>query len=90
MENMSNFFKARFLEHEFTIKEIAVAMLVIDGEDNKDIAKKMKISLGTTKMHVGNIYKKVGYSDRNKFISDSYKSYLIHHGVVVELSRGKR
>jgi DNA-binding CsgD family transcriptional regulator len=85
---MSNFFKARFLEHELTPNQISVGLLVLDGKNSKEIANKLNVSLSTVKMHLGHIYLAIGYSSRNKFITDFYKAYLIHHGVIVHLSKG--
>jgi DNA-binding NarL/FixJ family response regulator len=46
-------------------RERQVATLVCDGLSNKMIARKLGMSEGTVKIHLHNIYTKVGISSRN-------------------------
>jgi DNA-binding NarL/FixJ family response regulator len=47
-----------------SLREFEVALLVADGASNKDIARQLGLSEGTVKLHVYNIFRKVGASSR--------------------------
>lgn len=49
-----------------TKSEMGVIALKIKGVHNKEIAKKLFISLATLKTHINNIYKKVSKNNTNK------------------------
>jgi DNA-binding NarL/FixJ family response regulator len=49
---------------ELTDREREIAALIADGLRNKDIARQLKISEGTVKAHLHNIYKKLGVDTR--------------------------
>jgi two-component system nitrate/nitrite response regulator NarL len=53
-------------------RERAVALLIAGGLSNKDIARELGLCLGTVKVHVHNIFQKLGVKSRN--------SLIIHHG----------
>jgi DNA-binding NarL/FixJ family response regulator len=48
----------------FTLRQREVLDLVCEGLADKAISKRMRISLGTVKAHVGGILKKLGVSSR--------------------------
>ena len=48
----------------FTEREREVLFLLLKGLNNKQISKKLFISIHTTKAHVASIYKKLGVSNR--------------------------
>jgi DNA-binding NarL/FixJ family response regulator len=54
-------------------RERGVALLIAGGLSNKDIARELGVSLGTVKVHVHNILRKLGETSRN--------SLIIHHGI---------
>ena len=45
-------------EQELTERELKVVLLIIDGYDNRDIARQMYISIHTVKIHIHNILQK--------------------------------
>jgi DNA-binding CsgD family transcriptional regulator len=49
-------------------RERAVALLIAGGLSNKDIARELGLSLGTVKVHVHNILRKLGVKNRNSLI----------------------
>jgi DNA-binding NarL/FixJ family response regulator len=49
-------------------RERAVALLIIGGLSNKDIARELGVSLGTVKVHVHNILHKLGETSRHRII----------------------
>jgi DNA-binding NarL/FixJ family response regulator len=53
-------------------RERAVALLIAGGLSNKDVGRELGLSLGTVKIHVHNILRKLGATSRY--------SLIIHHG----------
>lgn len=60
-----------------TSRELDVLRHLALGEDNREIANSLKISEGTVKNHVSNIYEKLGLKDRAQAIR-----FAILHGLV--------
>ena len=56
---------------ELTNREKEVAQLALEGNRNKEIAKKLSISVGTVENHMTNIYRKLNIESRKelKYIS---------------------
>ncbi|HQE50616.1 MAG TPA: helix-turn-helix transcriptional regulator, partial [Fervidobacterium sp.] len=65
-------------------REQEVFSLVIRGMSNAEIANALYITESTVKFHIGNIFKKTGFSSRLELITDykmgdkglSYKSHI--------------
>lgn len=55
---------ARRLATILTDREVEVMRLVSQGMSNRQIAEKLCLSLGTVKIHIHNIYKKIGVGNR--------------------------
>jgi DNA-binding NarL/FixJ family response regulator len=51
-----------------TAREQDVVRLVVSGLSNKSIAHRLKLREGTVKVHLHNIYRKLGISSRVKLI----------------------
>lgn len=49
---------------QLTPRELDVARLVVNGLSNKEIGRRMQLSEGTVKIHLHNIYKKLGVANR--------------------------
>ncbi len=49
---------------QLTPRELDVARLVVKGLSNKEIGRRMELSEGTVKIHLHNIYKKLGVANR--------------------------
>jgi two-component system, NarL family, nitrate/nitrite response regulator NarL len=49
-------------------RERAVALLIAGGLSNKDIARELGLRLGTVKIHVHNIFRKLGVKNRQSLI----------------------
>ena len=60
-----------------TPREIEVVRQVADGRRNKDIAERLAISEGTVKMHLHNIYEKVGVSGRLELVLYAQEKGLV-------------
>lgn len=50
--------------HGLTPREYQVALLVSRGLSNKEVARELGVSDGTVKLHVHNIFQKVGARNR--------------------------
>jgi two-component system, NarL family, nitrate/nitrite response regulator NarL len=59
-----------------TKRERAVATLVSDGLSNKMIARKLGVAEGTVKVHVVNIFRKVGVRRRVELILEQNERLL--------------
>lgn len=53
----------------FSKMEKAIALLLLDGLSNKDIANKLFISVATVKTHVNNLYKKLPSALKQRMMS---------------------
>lgn len=51
---------------QLTARELEVLQLIVDGHNNSAIARKLYITEGTVKAHVGNILKKLCVNDRTQ------------------------
>jgi two-component system, NarL family, nitrate/nitrite response regulator NarL len=49
-------------------RERAVALLIAGGLSNKEVARELGLSLGTVKIHVHNIFQKLGVNNRRHLI----------------------
>ena len=47
-----------------TARQREITALVVDGLSNKEIARRLKISEGTVKVHLHNIYERYGVRNR--------------------------
>ena len=52
------------IEKALTLRERELALLVAEGLSNKQIARRLKLSEGTVKIHLHNIYQKFGLANR--------------------------
>lgn len=57
-----------FSRHQLTARETEVAILMVDGVSNPDMAKRLFISMPTLKTHIRNIYSKFGAASRADFL----------------------
>lgn len=66
------------IEQLLTRREITVMLKVADGLSNKDIGSQLNISEGTVKIHLNNIYHKLGVTNRTSLsiFTNSYRSRL--------------
>lgn len=60
---------AMFERIGFSKMEKAIALLLLDGLSNKDIANKLFISVATVKTHVNNLYKKLPSALKQRMMS---------------------
>ena len=61
-----------------TPREFEVLGLVAHGMSNKEIAHKLSIATGTIKMHLQNILKKLGASDRTQAVTAALARGILH------------
>lgn len=57
-----------FMAHGFSGRECHVALKLLEGRANKEIASQLYISESTVKKHIQNMFKKCGAADRQGFI----------------------
>jgi len=68
----------RYPKVMLTPREVEVLSLVAQGMANKEIAKKLGIAIGTIKMHLQNILKKLGSSDRTQAVTIAVVRGILH------------
>jgi two-component system, NarL family, nitrate/nitrite response regulator NarL len=61
--------EADVLETALTARERELVLLVSDGLSNKEIARKIGVTEGTVKIHLHNIYQKLGVTNRTSMVS---------------------
>jgi DNA-binding NarL/FixJ family response regulator len=61
-------------------REMDVLKLVAKGLSNKEIATQLGLVVGTVKIHVANIFSKLGVSDRTQALVISVKRGIIEIG----------
>ena len=64
-------------EINLTVREKEVLTLIADGLSNSEIAKKLDVSINTTKAHVCNILQKLAVSDRTQAAIKAIKEKII-------------
>ena len=76
MEKFSNIqlLDAFLVKHGISKREQEVAELILQGKSNKEIEKKLFISIHTVKNHVYNLYQKLGVKSRAQFIHLIFQS----------------
>jgi NarL family two-component system response regulator LiaR len=74
---ISNLKKHTFVEYQLTNQEKNILECLVEGLSNKNIAKKLVLSLSTVKFHVSNILNKLGVSSRAEAISIAIKNKLV-------------
>ena len=63
--------------YNLTLKEKKVLSLLADGNSNLQIAKKLNISVNTTKVHVCNILQKLSVDDRTQAAIKAIKENIL-------------
>jgi two-component system NarL family response regulator len=63
---------------ELTSREVEVLTLIVKGLTNSEIAGVLKISKGTVKIHVNNIYGKLGVNDRTQATTTALQRGIVH------------
>ena len=63
--------------YNLTLKEKKVLSLLADGNSNQQIAKKLNISINTTKVHVCNILQKLSVDDRTQAAIKAIKENIL-------------
>ena len=74
---ISNIKKPTVVEYQLTNQEKNILGCLVEGLSNKNIAKKLVLSLSTVKFHVSNILNKLGASSRAEAISIAIKNKLV-------------
>ena len=64
-------------KYNLTSKELSVLSLLADGNSNNEIAKKLNISINTTKVHMCSILKKLSVDDRTQAAIKAIRENLI-------------
>lgn len=60
-----------------TERETDVLKCLVDGENNKEIAAKLFVSLGTVKFHISNIFQKLGVENRVEAVRMAIEQKLV-------------
>jgi two-component system NarL family response regulator len=67
-----------FRKAALTPREVEVLNLVAHGTPNKEIAHKLGIAIGTVKMHIQNILKKLGSLGRTQAVMTAVERGILH------------
>ncbi|MDB6014877.1 MAG: Response regulator containing a CheY-like receiver domain and an DNA-binding domain [Gammaproteobacteria bacterium] len=65
------------IPHDLTERETDVLKLMTSGISNREIAKALRISDGTVRNHVSNIFSKLGVNDRTKAVLYALQKRLV-------------
>jgi DNA-binding NarL/FixJ family response regulator len=66
--------RARFFEHLLTAREAEISNLTIRGMSNKAIARELGVAEGTVKLHLYNIFQKLGVSNRTELAALAHRA----------------
>ncbi len=69
--------KRRIDQHVLTSRQMEVLLCLCEGLTNKEISKKLGLSLGTTKIHIAAIYKVLNVSRRLEVINAAHRMELL-------------
>jgi two-component system, NarL family, nitrate/nitrite response regulator NarL len=74
---------------KLTARELEVALLVTQGFSNKDIARRLNVTEGTVKLHLHNVFSKMGVTKRNNLTSliDTIRDRLVDVATTTSLFR---
>ena len=61
-------------QHQLSEREREVLYLVLQGNDNQNIASSLQLSPSTVKVHVHNILQKTGQPNRQALTQDFWKT----------------
>jgi DNA-binding NarL/FixJ family response regulator len=61
-----------------TERELEVLQLIVDGHNNKAIARKLHITVNTVKTHLRNIFQKLCVNDRTQAAIQALRFGLVH------------
>src|SRR4030042_1845724 len=74
---ISNIKKPPVTDYQLTGQEKNILACLVEGLSNKEIARKLVLSLSTVKFHVSNILNKLGVSSRTEAVSLAIKNKLV-------------
>ena len=74
---ISNIKKPPVADYQLTSQEKNILACLVEGLSNKEIARKLVLSLSTVKFHVSNILNKLGVSSRTEAVSLAIKNKLV-------------
>ncbi|MEU9331890.1 response regulator transcription factor [Streptomyces sp. NPDC048290] len=60
-----------------TARESEVLVLIADGLNNQEIARRLQVSLATVKTHINNLFAKTGMKDRAQAVRYAYRKGLV-------------
>ena len=63
-----------------TAREMEVLACLVEGSSNKDIAKKLSLSIRTVEHHIASILQKMEVDSRNEAVALTLKENLLHSG----------
>ncbi len=81
-----NYFPARIAQkikrrrerHHLTSREIEALQLLVRGLSNKEISKMLNISEATVKLHLSNLFEKLGVADRTQAVVAAVQRGILH------------
>jgi|LakMenEpi03Aug12_release.lakeMendotaPanAssembly.Ray.scaffolds.fasta_scaffold624438_2 two-component system NarL family response regulator len=70
----------RFMQVQLTMRELGVLRLVAEGLPNKEIAAQLGIGEGTVKVHISNVFDKLGAKSRTDAVAIAVRKGLVRLG----------
>ncbi|MCU6711791.1 response regulator transcription factor [Paenibacillus sp. J5C_2022] len=68
IRNTNNRYEKAGEKLDFTPRELDLARLLVEGDDTREIAEKLRLTQGTVKNYLSDIYAKIGTNDRTKAV----------------------
>ncbi|BAY25330.1 two component transcriptional regulator [Calothrix sp. NIES-2100] len=69
--------RKQILDHPLTQRELCILKMIVDGNNNPEIAKKLYINIGTVKAHIRHIFYKLNVSERAQACVLALRSGLV-------------
>ena len=69
--------RKQILENPLTQRELCVLKMIVDGNNNLEIAQKLYITVGTVKVHIRNIFSKLNVCERTQATVLALRSGLV-------------
>lgn len=60
-----------------TVRETEVVVLIAEGLNNQEIARRLHVSTATVKTHINNLFAKTGLKDRAQAVRYAYGKGLV-------------
>lgn len=88
MSTLNDFLFMKFQKQRLSPRQIDIAVMIVYGKSNKQIAESLNSKEKMVKQHVTEIYRKTKNNNRSLFISKCFLNYLSESKIFVSLNPG--